>query len=216
MSILNLNEKNYTISELRNLLDINVPYTEEDIVESADKIKNNEVISSWKDAYASSGLTNSISDFIEVPTFGCFKDERKQEVEDVNQCIQKIWSIGGKTGWYSGNWLWRLRGYFDKLVGGVGLRRGRTNPDSIYAGDALDFWRVLYANKEEGRLLLFAEMKLPGEAWLEFKIEKGVLIQTATFRPLGLLGRAYWYAVFPFHGFIFKGMIRNIASKTIK
>ena len=176
------------------------------------RIKNNDVLSSWKDAYASSGLTDSISDFIEVPTFGCFKDVRDREVLDNEQCIQKIWSIGGETGWYSGNWLWKLRGYLDKFVGGVGLRRGRTNPDTIHAGDALDFWRVLYANKQEGRLLLFAEMKLPGEAWLEFKIENNKLIQTATLRPLGVLGRAYWYAVFPFHGFIFKGMIRNITK----
>ncbi|MEN8928077.1 MAG: SDR family oxidoreductase [Flavobacteriales bacterium] len=176
------------------------------------KIKSNAVMSSWKDAYASSGLTDSISDFIEVPTFGCFNDLRKREVIDKQKCIQNIWSIGGETGWYSGNWLWKLRGYLDKLVGGVGLRRGRTNPDSINAGDALDFWRVLYADKEEGRLLLFAEMKLPGEAWLEFKIEDNEVIQTATFRPLGLLGRAYWYAVYPFHGFIFKGMISTIAK----
>ncbi len=176
------------------------------------KIKSNEVLSSWKDAYASSGLTDSISDFIEVPTYGCFRDVKEIEYNNREQCIQRIWSIGGKTGWYSGNWLWKLRGYLDKLVGGVGLRRGRTNIDSIHAGDALDFWRVLYANKEEGRLLLFAEMKLPGEAWLEFKIENNKLVQTATFRPLGVLGRAYWYAVFPFHGFIFKGMIKNIAE----
>jgi uncharacterized protein YbjT (DUF2867 family) len=177
------------------------------------KIKTNEVLSSWKDAYASSGLTDSISDYIEVPTFGCFRDEREQEYDNREQCIQRIWSIGGKTGWYSGNWLWKLRGYLEKLVGGVGLRRGRTNIDSIHAGDALDFWRVLYANKEEGRLLLFAEMKLPGEAWLEFKIENNKLVQTATFRPLGVMGRAYWYSVFTFHGFIFKGMLKNIAGK---
>ena len=98
----------------------------------------------------------------------------------------------------------------DKLAGGVGLRRGRTNRNSLQAGDALDFWRVLYANKDEFRLLLFAEMKLPGEAWLEFKIINDKLIQTATFRPLGLLGRMYWYAVFPFHGYIFKGMLRKL------
>lgn len=176
------------------------------------RIKNNNVLSSWKDAYASSGLTDSISDYIEVPTFGCFIDSRQREIVEREKCIKKIWSIGGKTGWYSGNWLWKLRGYLDKLVGGVGLRRGRTNPDTIQAGDALDFWRVLYANKEEGRLLLFAEMKLPGEAWLEFKIEGNTLIQTATFRPLGLLGRLYWYSVFPFHGFIFRGMINNISK----
>ena len=104
-----------------------------------------------------------------------------------------------------------MRGNIDKLVGGVGLRRGRTNTNHINAGDALDFWRVLYADKKEGRLLLYAEMKLPGEAWLEFKIQGNDLIQTATFRPLGILGRLYWYAVIPFHGFIFKGMIKEIA-----
>jgi hypothetical protein len=96
----------------------------------------------------------------------------------------------------------------------VGLRRGRTNQKTISVGDSLDFWRVLYANKEEGRLLLFAEMKLPGEAWLEFKIIDEKLLQTATFRPLGLMGRLYWFAVYPFHGIIFKGMIKKL-SKTL-
>jgi hypothetical protein len=100
----------------------------------------------------------------------------------------------------------------DKLVGGVGLRRGRTHPDNLHAGDALDFWRVLYADKEEGRLLLFAEMRLPGEAWLEFRIDRDKLVQTATFRPRGLFGRLYWYAVLPFHGLVFEGMAREVAS----
>jgi len=177
------------------------------------RIKNNAVLSSWKDAYASSGFNDNINDFIEVPTFGCFRDVRASEMVDKHQTINKIWSIGGSTGWYAGNWLWKLRGYMDKMAGGVGLRRGRTNPDTIQAGDALDFWRVLYANKEEGRLLLFAEMKLPGEAWLEFKIHQNKLVQTATFRPLGLAGRLYWYAVFPFHGYIFKGMIEAITKQ---
>lgn len=177
-----------------------------------DKVKNNEIVSSWKDSYASSGISEKITDFIEVPSFGCFKDERSQKVSDPSSTLKKIWSIGGQTGWYYGNWLWKIRGYLDKLVGGVGLRRGRTNSNTITAGDALDFWRVLYANKEEGRLLLFAEMKLPGEAWLEFKLEDEKLIQIATFRPLGLLGRLYWYAVLPFHGFIFQGMINRLSK----
>lgn len=124
--------------------------------------------------------------------------------------IHKIWSIGGDNGWYFGNWLWRLRGFLDKLVGGVGLQRGRTNVHEIQAGDTLDFWRVLYANKEEGRLLLLAEMKLPGEAWLEFRIEEDTLIQTATFRPKGLAGRLYWYVLFPFHFFIFDSMAERL------
>ena len=100
----------------------------------------------------------------------------------------------------------------DKAVGGVGLRRGRTSTSELNVGDALDFWRVLYVNKEEGRLLLFAEMKLPGEAWLEFRIEGDQLVQTATFRPLGVLGRLYWYAVAPLHEFVFGGMLKALAK----
>ena len=154
----------------------------------------------------------NLSEFIKVPSFGCFKDERKRAYQNREACIQKIWSIGGQNGWYYGNWLWKFRGFIDKLFGGVGLRRGRTNTNTIHAGEALDFWKALYANKEEGRLLLFAEMKLPGEDWLEFKIESGELIQTATFRPLGLLGRFYWFLVLPFHGFIFKGMLTKLTE----
>jgi uncharacterized protein YbjT (DUF2867 family) len=176
------------------------------------KVENNAIVSSWKDAYSSSGLDFNISEFIQVPTFGCFKDQRQQPYTHREKSLQRIWSLGGRTGWYYGNWLWSLRGFIDKLVGGVGLRRGRTNIDSINVGDAIDFWRVLYANKEEGRLLLFAEMKLPGEAWLEFKIENDTITQTATFRPLGLLGRLYWFSVFPFHGFIFNGMLKALAK----
>lgn len=177
------------------------------------KIENNEILSSWKDSYSSSGINFNISEFIQVPTFGCFKDSRTRPIENREVCIDKIWSIGGNTGWYYGNWLWKTRGFMDKLFGGVGLRRGRTNPSTINVGDAIDFWRVLYANKEEGRLLLLAEMKLPGEAWLEFKIVNNDLIQTATFRPLGLAGRLYWIAVFPFHGFIFNGMLKQITNQ---
>jgi hypothetical protein len=91
------------------------------------------------------------------------------------------------------------------------MRRGRKSATDIRVGDALDFWRVLVASRGEKRLLLYAEMKLPGEAWLEFRIdEHNMLTQTATFRPLGVAGRLYWYAVLPFHGFIFRGMINNI------
>lgn len=105
-----------------------------------------------------------------------------------------------------------MRGFIDKIFGGVGLRRGRRNSNNLEAGDTLDFWRVLYASKEEKRLLLFAEMKLPGEAWLEFKIENGILYQTASYRPLGISGRLYWYSVLPFHYFIFNGMIDSLVK----
>jgi hypothetical protein len=158
----------------------------------------------------------TLEENMEVPQFGCFKDKKNRRIsaEDIPRIIKNIWSIGGDRGWYYGNILWRIRGYMDKLMGGVGLRRGRTHEHEIKAGDALDFWRVLVADEEKKRLLLYAEMILPGDAWLEFKIVKengkDVLKQTATFRPDGVLGRLYWYAVLPFHYFVFNGMIENV------
>lgn len=176
------------------------------------KIDSNQIVSSWKDSQISGVKKFNISDFIDIPSFGCFKDIRQREISLQEDVVEKIWSIGGTNGWYYANVLWKIRGFIDKLFGGVGLRRGRTNANSLEPGDALDFWRVLYADKSEGRLLLFAEMKLPGEAWLEFKIKNNKLIQTATFRPHGLSGRIYWYSVLPFHGIIFKGMINEITK----
>jgi Protein of unknown function (DUF2867) len=177
-----------------------------------DKIEQNQVLSSWKDAQTSSLLEKGIAFYQEVPVYGCFVDSRSMPVSDPEQTIDKIWRIGGKTGWYFATWLWELRGILDQMIGGVGMRRGRRSDVEIAAGDALDFWRVLIADKSNRRLLLYAEMKLPGEAWLEFKITpENMLIQTATFRPLGLWGRMYWYAVLPFHGLIFSNMIKELA-----
>ena len=174
-------------------------------------IQSNQIISSWKDSFVSGRLDQNLSEFIDVPSFGCFKDERSSPISNRKKVIKNIWSIGGNTGWYYATWLWKVRGYIDKIFGGVGLRRGRTHPSKIAAGDAIDFWRVLTADSNEGRLLLFAEMKLPGEAWLEFKIKNNTLYQTATFRPKGILGRLYWYSVYPFHAIIFGGLINRIA-----
>jgi uncharacterized protein YbjT (DUF2867 family) len=204
-------------NNLSQLLGIDlIPYKKA-ISLAFDKIEQNEVISSWKDALTSDILNKGIAQYIEVPVNGCFKDVRKIKINNSEDVINKIWSIGGKNGWYYGNWMWVVRGFLDKMVGGVGLRRGRKSPTMIRAGDSLDFWRVLLASKEQKRLLLYAEMKLPGEAWLEFKINnENILEQTATFRPLGLWGRIYWYAVFPFHGFIFNGMIKRIALEQNK
>ncbi len=176
------------------------------------KIEANQIISSWKDSLVSGRFNLNLSDFVKVPTYGCFTDKRKRKIRNFDQSVDKIWKIGGDTGWYYATSLWKLRGFIDRCVGGVGLRRGRTQPDQVAMGDAIDFWRVLYANKKEGRLLLFAEMKLPGEAWLEFKIEKGILYQTATFRPKGVLGRLYWYSVYPFHEIVFKGLINQLTT----
>jgi hypothetical protein len=177
------------------------------------KIEQNLVVSSWKDSMVSGRFNDNLEKYIQVPKYGILKDVKQLKIDNPEEVLERIWSIGGETGWYYGNWLWKIRGFLDKLMGGVGLRRGRTNPDRIFAGDALDFWRVLLADKKAKRLLLFAEMKLPGEAWLEFKIdENNVLHQTATFRPRGLRGRLYWYSIVPFHFFIFGGMIRNLAN----
>ena len=199
-------------NNLKEILGI-IPVSYEDAIREAFiKIELNQVPSSWKDALTSHTLNDGISRYAEVPVHGCFFDYRKQHVSDTGKALKKIWSIGGKNGWYYGDWLWVIRGFIDKLFGGVGLRRGRKNQTEISPGEALDFWRVLIADKTEKRLLLFAEMKLPGEAWLEFRIDdENILHQTATFRPLGLWGRLYWYSVLPFHGFIFSGMLRNIA-----
>jgi uncharacterized protein YbjT (DUF2867 family) len=198
--------------EIKKLLNLKLLSYKECIQRAFNKIEQNEIVSSWKDSTISGRLDYRISDFIKVPVFGCFKDVRRKEVKDAMKCIERIWKIGGTTGWYYANWLWELRGFIDKLSGGVGLKRGRTNLNNIHAGDSLDFWRVLYASRDEKRLILFAEMKLPGEAWLEFQIHENILIQTATFRPKGLLGRVYWYLVFPLHGFLFKGLINELTK----
>lgn len=190
---------------------------EETLTIAFDRIQQRNVVSSWKDAVNSGSIDQNFLNYIEVPYFGCFRDKRVVEfAHDKKKVIENIWSIGGEKGWFFGDWMWRIRGFADKLVGGVGLGRGRRSETDLKAGDALDFWRVLVADKENGRLLLYAEMKLPGEAWLEFKIRekagKKELVQTATFRPLGLWGRLYWYSVLPFHGLIFPKMAKGVTT----
>lgn len=128
--------------------------------------------------------------------------------------FQPIRLIGGTTGWYYANWLWRLRGFIDLLVGGAGLRRGRRDPAWLVPGDTVDFWRV-EACEPDRRLRLVAEMRLPGRAWLEFEVEGNAttsqIRQTAIFDPLGLWGQLYWYALYPLHRLLFAGMLRHIA-----
>ena len=132
-----------------------------------------------------------------------------------NIAFRPIERLGGKTGWYYGNWLWRIRGLLDLLFGGAGMRRGRRDPNRLLAGDTLDFWRV--EEIQTDRLLrLAAEMRLPGRAWLQFEVEPdgrgSVVRQTAIFDPLGLLGQLYWYALYPIHQFVFAGMLRGIVN----
>ena len=177
------------------------------------KIEQKGVVSSWKDAISSGVFNSQLSKHIEVPKYGCYEDIRIRKINDEDYTLNKIWAIGGKNGWYSYDFLWKIRGFLDKMVGGVGLRRGRTHDIYLEPGDPLDFWRVLLADKSQKRLLLFAEMKVPGEAWLEFEIEKDTLYQRAVFRPHGLWGRIYWYLVLPFHAFVFNGMINALVNE---
>ena len=143
--------------------------------------------------------------------------ERRQQIVPAppDVVFKMISRLGGQTGWLYLNWAWRLRGWIDRLVGGVGLRRGRRDPEVVRIGDALDFWRV-EAVEPDQRMLLRAEMKLPGRAWLQFEThshsgEQTRLVQAAFFAPKGLFGLAYWYLLYPIHRLIFAGMIRNLA-----
>ena len=168
----------------------------------------------WSDAVSSSGLTERYGGD-RVGT--CFIDSRKTVVPvSPAAAFAPIRRIGGGSGWYYGRFLWRLRGFADLLAGGIGLRRGRSHPTELREGDALDFWRV-EAVEPDRLLRLRAEMKVPGRAWLQFETApapNGTEIrQTAIFDASGLLGLAYWYALYPLHRFVFAGMLRGIADR---
>ncbi|HOH28294.1 MAG TPA: SDR family oxidoreductase [Candidatus Hydrogenedentes bacterium] len=126
-----------------------------------------------------------------------------------------IQRIGGETGWYYGNILWKIRGFLDWMVGGVGMHRGRRDPEHLRTGDVIDCWRV-EAVEPLRKLLLTAEMRMPGRAWLQFEVEPegtgAVICQTAQYDPVGLLGLAYWYALYPIHQFVFRGMLKGMAT----
>jgi uncharacterized protein YbjT (DUF2867 family) len=170
----------------------------------------------WSDAFSSGGAPKNWGGV----RFGSrLVDSRTRQVEaSAEDAFRPIRRIGGKTGWYYGNWLWQVRGFLDLIVGGVGVRRGRRDDDSLRVGDTLDFWRV--EEFIENRLLrLQAEMKVPGRAWLEFEVteEEGVstVRQTAIFDPVGLFGLVYWYSLYPLHEFVFAGMLRNICAAVV-
>ncbi|MBX9671259.1 MAG: SDR family oxidoreductase [Candidatus Obscuribacterales bacterium] len=179
------------------------------------KIQYASVESHWTDAGKVPPEWFSVND----PTWAggtLYQDSRAIVVEtSANEAWRPIVRLGGRTGWYYGNWLWRLRGWMDRLIGGVGMSRGRRHEDNLRPGDALDFWRVA-ALEPAKRLSLVAEMKLPGKAILEFSIEeisetKVRIKQTAKFLPSGLTGLAYWWLVTPLHNLVFGGMLRGIA-----
>jgi uncharacterized protein YbjT (DUF2867 family) len=168
----------------------------------------------WSDAISSAGARKSWAG----TRLGSRIVDQRTAATELGQAVAfaPIRRIGGKNGWYFANFLWRIRGFVDLLVGGVGLRRGRRNPEYPAVGDALDFWRV-EAYEPDRRLRLFAEMKVPGRAWLEFEVEPvaggSVVLQTAIFEPAGLAGLAYWYLLYPFHAWIFRGMLREIVKR---
>lgn len=182
------------------------------------RIEQNMVISSWTDSASSSLSRLDVNQHIEVPSNGCYKYRKWVEIDKdkADEVANRFFNIGGQNGWYYADTLWRMRGIIDKLIGGVGMSRGRRSDVDIEPGDTLDFWRVLLVDRKNHRLLLYAEMKLPGEAWLEFSIihnnNRCILKQTATFRPIGIMGRNYWYSMLPFHFFIFRNMIKQIAG----
>jgi uncharacterized protein YbjT (DUF2867 family) len=167
----------------------------------------------WSDALSSGGP---------LPSWGGVKfgtrivDSRSTSVPcPPSEAFKPIRRIGGASGWYYANWLWRIRGFLDLLVGGVGLRRGRRNPAFVVPGDTVDFWRV-EAFEPDQLLRLAAEMRLPGRAWLQFEVEgdksSSTVRQTAIFDPVGLFGLAYWYALWPIHKVVFAGMLRNVVK----
>lgn len=167
----------------------------------------------WSDAFSSGGEPKAWGG----TRFGSRLVDSRIETADATaaEAFTPIRKIGGDTGWYYGDWLWRVRGFMDLLVGGVGVRRGRRHPEELRVGDCVDFWRV--EQYEENHFLrLSAEMKIPGRAWLEFEVNedaetgKTTIRQTAMFDPVGLFGLMYWYAVYPLHQFVFAGMLRNI------
>jgi uncharacterized protein YbjT (DUF2867 family) len=166
----------------------------------------------WSDALSSRGASKSWGG----QKFGTrLVDSRSIRLEVEPECAFRwVRRVGGKNGWFFGDWLWRLRGFLDLLVGGAGMRRGRRHPEELAPGDTVDFWRV-EALEPHRRLRLSAEMKVPGRAWLQFEVEPAgdgcVLRQTAEFDPLGLFGLAYWYTLYPIHKVVFSGMLRNLA-----
>lgn len=183
---------------------------EKAIERALQRIKQNQVISSWRDSWVASGLDPNYSSYIEVPNWGCLSQTTIFSFEgDPDRVMDIIFTLGGEKGYYM-NWAWKIRGAIDRAFGGVGLRRGKTQREIPSAGDALDFWRVLLVDREKRRFLLYAEMRLPGEAWLEFRIEQEnqiwKLFQIATFRPKGVLGRLYWFSLYPIHWLIFQGL----------
>jgi uncharacterized protein YbjT (DUF2867 family) len=185
------------------------------VAKAIQELEQNQVLSRWCDSTSQQAC--DIKDF-DNPAGAILRDIRivpytnGEHQEDV---FQSACAVGGPKGWFKYNFLWRLRGAMDKIIGGYGLSRGRRVNGELRVGDALDFWKVVDI-KPNKRLLLYAQMKVPGEAWLEFDVQPDQLVQTAHFLPRGVLGRLYWYMVLPFHYFVFNNLARTIVSSAAK
>ena len=200
-------------NHIRELIPTELISYEQAIERAFSKIAQNRVPSTWYGALSTGRLNLSEIRNIKMPEYGILTDRQVASLSvSREEVVNALWSLGGKNGWPNMLWAWRLRGLLDKMVGGIGMRRGRRSVNDLKPGDALDFWRVIVADKDQGRLMLYAEMRLPGEAWLEFSVSEGKLHQTATFRPLGLFGRVYWYVTYPLHLFLFPKMVMVLAS----
>jgi hypothetical protein len=199
---------------IRSLVPIPLTPFGEAVQWAMDKVSVNDVSTRWANAALPSRASLLRRPMFEPDSFPLRDVQREEADAPASALFDRIQRIGGSTGYYYGDFLWRVRGAMDRIVGGVGLRRGRRDPVRIYIGDALDFWRV--EDFIPGRrLLLHAEMRVPGDAWLEFQVDpiddrRSVLTQTAYFKPSPIWGRLYWYASLPAHLFIFSGMARNI------
>ncbi|MFH7325328.1 SDR family oxidoreductase [Desulfurivibrio sp. C05AmB] len=184
---------------------------EEAVKQALAEIERQQVLSRWCDS--SAGVICDIGGEEEMSS-AFLRDRRVVDCGDLPPAavFAAASSIGGERGWFTYNFLWRMRGFIDKAAGGYGLNRGRRHPTELRIGDALDFWKV--ADLKPGkRLLLAAQMKVPGKAWLEFDIQKGQLIQTAHFYPNGVWGRLYWYTVLPLHALVFGDLARSILAR---
>ena len=196
------------------IFDIRPAHFEDSVRRALRAVSSGNIETNWTSAAGK-------QDAIEIDSSHIKRDCRRQMVDaDAESVFVVIRSIGGKNGWYYGNWLWKLRGFIDKQMGGVGLRRGRRHPSTITAGEALDFWRVEeYQNNR--RMRLKAEMKVGGHAWLDFEVKpldrhQSELIQTAEYYPRGLIGLLYWYGVYPIHAMVFRGLSRAIARRALE
>ena len=180
------------------------------VTQALAEAEENQVLSRWSDRGGDVWETDhahSIANAVFIDRKTLSLEGRRPEAVFRSFC-----SIGGTNGWFGHDWLWEIRGFLDKMAGGVGLNRGRRSRNELRIGDSLDFWKVVDVVPNE-RLLLYAQMIVPGKAWLEFRIAEGELIQSAYFIPKGVWGRLYWYALIPLHSFVFKDMVRSVLYK---